>query len=264
MIPIYAFYADVFWMNQFLLNTAVLFLTGEFYKKTDRHTRIRSAGAAAVGGVLGIIVLLVFQSYYVFLGVQYLLVLPLMMLLTFGRDSIRTFLKRYTASFAAAVLLGGLVHALENVAGIAQIPFLGCICGFLIAEGLIRQSVRQRQLQRLLIPVSLTHRGRCISCLGLMDTGNLLHEPYAGRPVHMLCTSVMSELPMERNDFLGLVPCQTISAADGLLEIYQIEKLCITRDGQMHQIDSAVIARAQKELFRGKEYGIILNSEVCS
>ncbi len=337
----YVFYADVFWMNQFLLHTAILLLAGQMRgnkwelqhccqllhsrlcaklrgttQKTDstvprsaskvpryrNHLRLRYISASAIGSTCGTAVLLLAHSYYIYLAMALTVILPLMTLLAFGKSDAAVFRKRYAGCFASAILLGGLVTAMENIAGIAQIPFLSALIAFLLAERWIRLLMQRRQVQCLLYPVILRHGDGDVQINGLLDTGNLLRDPCSGRPVHLVRMSILESCGITETDFLGLVPYQALGSNDGLLAIYRAGELIIysntrpaatcpdicqadasesTRQAKaarrihprigkasistdLIDIRPAVIAAAPDELFYGKDYDAILNSAIIT
>lgn len=262
VVVIYAFYADVFWLNSFLLHAAILVFASECQKRQGKRQVLRCIASSAAGSTLELLILLGTGSYRVFLWGSFFAAIPLMVFLAFGKTCWQLFLKSNVLCWGITVMLGGVITALENRTGISQIPFLTGIVGILLGKIGIRCFYMQYKIQQFLLPVTLQDKEKRIACMGLMDTGNLLKEPYRGRAVHIADPKILEQMMIGKEHFLGMVPYQALGTESGLLEIYQVEGMGYLKKGKEFWIRPVIIAKAPGSLLEGKQYGIILNSEL--
>lgn len=276
VVDIYAFYVDIFWLNNTLMNGAILLIVREILRENlssgigSKKARAcfqgaklwRLAVAAGLGGVMEVLLLLFAGSYVTYLALSHLLVIPFMVFAAFGKSAWGKFLKRTLFCYGIAVGLGGFLSALENTFGWRQIPVLGGVVAvFLTLNGcrFFRASLRK---QRYLYGVELENRGNTVRCKGLWDSGNQLREPYGSRPVHILSDGVAEGLQLEESDRLGFIPYAALGKNDGVLPIYRLEKLRILRGEPPLCFRDAVVAKAQPGLLEKGDFQVILHGDI--
>lgn len=234
-------------------------LANEMNRICKKHKILRIFLTALSGSLLELLLLIGLKNYVLYLVVSHFAVLPLMVFAAFGRCGGRLFLKNSAVCYGAAVLLGGCTEAAENTWGIHQTPLLAGLLGVLGCISLFHFVRRERRLGGQLYPVELGHNGRTVLCTGLFDTGNLLREPAAERPVSIVSPDILKKLAPQEEDRCGVVLYRTLGKSDGALEIYRIGRLSVKRNGEWQHTAPAVIAAAPAGLLRGKRYGVILN-----
>jgi hypothetical protein len=239
----------------------------------------RLAAVSIFAGLLQLLVLCITGSYFMYLAVSFVIVIPQMVYAVLGRTRMPVFIKRVLLGYLVAVLLGGFVGALENLCHLQQIPvWISVLSVFVVKEGVLMLR-NQLKKQEALCTVILRHRGREMRCTALWDTGNRLRESGTNRPVHIISREVYKELSITAEDYVGLAGYCTLGKEEGILPLYEIDALLILQSGQ--NIDSsqsvkleqvkwqgatvkntkAVVACAGEHLLAQKPYQVILNVE---
>lgn len=89
----------------------------------------------------------------------------------------------------------------------------------------------------------------CIEAL--IDTGNGLREPVSNRPVAILDEEVWVNMKMwMRPEKYKLIPYHSLGKANGLLEAYEVDSICVRGNGEEKQYEKVIIA-----LYKGKVSG---------
>jgi hypothetical protein len=279
---IYIFYADVFLVQNCLMNAGILLVLREIAGvpvKVRRKERFwgfgrfagRLAAVSITAGLLQLLVLCITGSYFLYLAVSFVIVIPQMVYAVLGRTRIPVFIKRVLLGYLVAVLLGGFVGALENLCHLQQIPvWISMLSIFALKEGVLMLR-NQRKKQEALCTVILRHRGQEMRCTALWDTGNRLKESGTNRPVHIISRAVYRGLSITAEDYAGLTGYCTLGEEDGILPLYEIDALLILQSGQKtEQVKrqgatlkntKAVVACAGEHLLAQKPYQVILNVE---
>lgn len=265
MISIYAFYVDVFWLNCFLMNYAVLLLAGHAQKLQGKKLWLKSALASLAGSVGSVIVLLLMHSYLLFQMINILIIIPVMVRIAFHSGKWQEWIKRILLCYGITVLLGGITTALDYGTGIPKIPFMGGLVGVLLGELLLRYLYGMIRLQRHLFPLEILLGEKKETCTGLLDTGNLLRVPGSGEPVHIVSDAIIKSLGLTTCDAAGIVGYQALGTSDGMLFIYRVDGIRELTEPTAEKIQSqpapAVIAGADEKMFARKSYQVILHSD---
>lgn len=259
---LYVFYADVFVMENCLINLAVLLGICHLEKRNGGKYRLRVVSAAVLGAVLTLFVLLLADgSRFLFLAYSYGLVIPFQLVVSFGLVDRKHFFREYVEGVLFVALLFGVSGGLSNLCGIRRLPFLCIFTIAIVLAELGHKLFRFYALKKKLVPVELRNGIKKISALGLYDSGNRLTEPYGGRAVHIVAPQLLKELLNPEENRGMLIPYRALGSC-GLLRIYTISELCILESGMEQSISPAVIGAAGVELMKQKDYQIILNQEV--
>ncbi len=258
----YVFYADVFWLQNSLMNGIVLLIAARLRKRLFLHSFWKAFLIAALGGMGETILLCITSNYRLFLVLSHVIVIPCMVFAFFGKSHMKLFLQNIILCYAFTFFLGGVITTLENTFRIHQIPILTVIFGIILAEGLIRYSYRIIKKQKKIFPVKLRHGDSEVSCDGFWDSGNLLVEPYQKRPVHIVSKDIKERLSLEDKDYIGVIPFRTLGMEYGSIEIFQIDHLFVYEMKKLYAKEQIVVAVANDELFLGKSYRMIFHSAI--
>jgi stage II sporulation protein GA (sporulation sigma-E factor processing peptidase) len=263
---IYVFYADVFWVQNCLMNAGILLMQSEIMPV--RKTRSRSAfarilAASGIGGILQLLFLCVVKRYAGYLAVSMLLVIPGMTVGVFGAEPVPVFIRRILLGYVTAGLLGGCAAAMENLFrfGSSQVWVLfASLFAGRKSLGLLR---RQMKKQEQLCEVLLRHRGHEVCCTALLDTGNQLSDPITRRPVHVISPEIFRKLELSAEDYVGLAGYCSLGEEAGILPLYEVDALFIKEgaQAQMSCMEKSVVACTGTDILAQKPYQVILNVE---
>lgn len=258
----HVFYADIFWLQNSLMNGIILLIAGRARKIPYARSLVRVLAIAAAGGAAETGLLLLTGSYRLYLLLSHILVMPVMVFAAFGKSGIKVFIQNIFLCYGVAVLLGGCVEAVENTAGILRLSFFAGVLGAVLAEFFFRYFYRRGKEQKRLFPMELQNGEYHVWCDGLLDSGNLLREPVQKLPVHIVSPGIMQKLHVEKENCMGVIPFRALGTADGILEIYRIDGISIMENGAQNWSHPAVLAKAEDGLFTRKQYQIIVNPAI--
>ena len=218
-------YADVLFLISFAVDFLCLLLSGRLVSLPPKALRL--IGGAALGGVYS------FADFWMAELPQYV-VIPIhfaaAVLICAVAYKTRTFkgLLRVSAVFIlTCAVLGGIVSALfslsERFGGVPSgaLPFIVAILLAATAAG-IYAALHKKKQNIHSIRAEITVRERVIPVNLLVDSGNLVTEPFSGLPVIVLSAAVLpAELGTPSLEREGAVPWRAIpirtSAGSGLL-----------------------------------------------
>jgi hypothetical protein len=252
----------VFYFSNALMNACIFMLAGIMIHTGKKHKILRIAVAALVGSGMELSFLLLLRERMLFLLASYFAAIPMMQLIAFGKRRMRLFVKNTILCFAAALLLGGAVTAIENTWGIQRMPLLAGMAAMLVCIPLFRSMIYEGKRNKNFYATRLEHHGNVVSADGLWDTGNLLTDPVKHMPVNIVSPELLQQLAVRDEDRSGVVLYQSLGKNCGVLETYCIDRLSVQTDGSRQQIAPAMVAAAPGELFFGKNYEVILNAQI--
>lgn len=279
-------YLDVFFIINFMMDYLLLFLVRQMLhlpapgksvtgKKLRSYLRI---GAAAAGGSLwacaavflpGIPGWLEWSLTWFFAG-------GVMILLAFGRKTIREFSRCMAALWLASVAAGGIFALLGDTVpaawyltglrAVRQWSFagIGCVAaGIFFGGRACAEYLRERiQMQEHLYQVTLHYRGKTKTVRALRDTGNQLYEPYGHQPVHVITREVCDGL-CERVSQVIYIPFRSVGTGYGMLPGIQVDEMDVIREGKLvKSYEKPWLAISREPLSPGHQYEMLLHGEL--
>ena len=259
----YIFYADVYFVQNFIIKIAVLYLSLYCNKLSLEISRAKYIGkiclASGVGTMIEIAGLFLSGSYNSFIICVHLFEVPLMIWYLLGKNHRRMF-QVIVAGYFFMILINGVLEALWNQFGedgsyIFYLIFACCV----VVVG-VRIWKNYSKMQKGIYPVELWYKGKRVAAYGFYDSGNRLKDPYTGKGVHIVSEQVLVKLGAK--DTPVYVPYQALGNEQGMLEVYYIDELTIEGEKQRKSWQACPLGVTKDNLFEGKKYEIILNEEV--
>ncbi|MBE6712363.1 MAG: hypothetical protein E7580_02450 [Ruminococcaceae bacterium] len=183
------FYVDRYFLTNFLMDLVSLAIGALSASRKVSFWRLSLASAVGALFSTGLVLL---QAGPVMTVLSSVLVFAGMIALCFGIRHPRRWVKPALFSFAGAVFLGGAAEVISFYVlprGSASRLGLGVLCGsVLLGVGIYSlwgKHIHQK-LETAVVSLSITYGGRCEHYFGLVDSGLLLRDPDAGRPVLLL------------------------------------------------------------------------------
>ncbi len=186
-----------------------------------------------------------------------------MIAVTFGIKPIKQFIKRLFFLFAITFLFGGVTYAIyiffdKDILiysnGIiyfdVDMTFL-VICSVIsyFVITLITKYTDKKSSKNKEYYVTIENSGKTVSCIGLMDTGNNLREPFSDYPVIMADKSIFNQLYTDET--LRIIPISTVNG-ESIIKAFKPQKITI----ENFITDKVYIGESAVAL---GEYKIILN-----
>ena len=120
---------------------------------------------------------------------------------------------------------------------------------------------RRRTDQARSCRVTLKYRGRSLQVTGLIDTGNLLYEPYGHQPVHIITASAIGEL-VDTVTKVIYIPYSSVGKSSGMLPGIRVDEMTVKQEGRPEQrIKEPWIAICHKPLSEEHKYEMLLHMD---
>lgn len=252
-------YVDVLVILNTLVNYFILLAIRSITHSYTKRWRI--VLGAFIGGISSLLLFLEYLS--IIMTMLKVLSGVVMIAATFGIKPIKQFFKNFFFLFAITFLFGGVTYAIyiffdKDILiysnGIiyfdVDITFL-VICSVvsyivitLIARFTDKKSPRQKEYY-----VTVENNGKTFSCLGLMDTGNNLREPFSDYPVVMADKAIFNRV--YSNESIRVIPVSTVNG-ESIIRAFKPQKITIGS----FTTDKVYIGESAVAL---DEYKIILN-----
>lgn len=275
----YIFYADVYFIQNFMMKAAVLYLTAYCSKRDEVISTIRGVlrivVVASLVTVFEICGLLLLNSYSLVLLFVNVIEIPCMLIGIMGKKK-KQIIRLVVLGYFFTMIINGVLEALWNQFGErgSYIFYLVFSCGAVIVG--VRIWRNYRQAQKGIFQVSLLHQGKKIQSNGFYDSGNRLRDPYTQRGVHIVSEQILFALiPAGDKEIIegnadmsyGLkkpvyIPYQSLGNEAGMLEVYYIDELVIEGEKGRSVIQNCPVGVTKDNLFESRNYEIILNEEV--
>lgn len=278
----YEIYLDVVFVTNLFMDYVLLRLVGGFLD--CKSSRIYSLAGAAIGALMAC--LLLFLPTDSFFPSSILLQGLTAVMMTKVGCQVKTgsmLVKAIVALYLTAFLCGGFWEAISDGSQMDLKTFLlftGCSYLFFtcISIGYDYVQIKRKHIY----PVRLGYGGQSISLYGLYDTGNVLVDMAAKKPVSIVGKEVMEKLLSEEMwdrlrhfqeesgelEYTTLqemhphfLPYRTIGN-EGMLLAVTLEDLCIHTPQEVVHISNPVVAISLNPSALEAEYQMILNSKL--
>lgn len=242
------------------MNGIILLIVKEFQKIYGKNRFLRILFAAIAGATMELGMLFFVRNFYLYLVLSHIMVIPVMVLVAFGWKSIAVYLKTSLAGYLAALLLGGMTTALENIFRIKSMTvLLGVLGGIFVFFG-VRYIYAGIQRGKNFCKVSIRNQKNTYCGNGLWDTGNLLIEPMTQQPVHIVSADVLRTLKIELEKPAALVSYTALGNESGVIPVYQAERIEITYGKRQMERQKILLANGGENFLHNKEYQMIINT----
>ncbi|MBQ8518422.1 MAG: sigma-E processing peptidase SpoIIGA [Agathobacter sp.] len=260
----YIFYADVYFIQNFIIRIAVLYLSLYCNKCHFHLSTAKGIGkivlASAIGTLIEIAGLILGNSYNIFLILVHIFEIPLMLLLVLGKER-KQIWKVILSGYFFIMVINGVLEWLWNWFGLntSFTLLLLFACGVVII--VVRIWKNYNKMKKGIFLVELQQNDTRISTYGFYDSGNCLKEPYTQKGVHIVSKQLIKRLGLEK-DTSVLIPYQALGKEDGILEVYYVDELIVEGEKGRKMIQKCPVGVTKDNLFEGKKYEMILNEEV--
>lgn len=255
----YELYADLWFVTNFTMDAAALWVAGRIMKQRMRIKWLLLA--SFIGTAVSICLFLLLDHYTWYQIIVHLLVNPMMVWICFQSREKKVFLCQWAITYLAVVLLGGLMQWSIFYLGEEKF-FIICLVGALLFLGLVEKILGyfHRQKDTVFDLLLVTQEGN-LTAKGFFDTGNLLIDPTVGRPVHIIKKEVLKEQLEKEMLLVRLIPFHSLGREHGLLEAVTIEGMYILKEGHPLYLERPVLGLAEEKLFQDDRYDVILNGK---
>lgn len=271
-------YLDVFFVINFIMDYMVLSVT---FSLLEERSRIwRRLAASFFGGIWAVLVIILMKNHgqwRILLNfATYTLITVFMLLIAADRLDKKKLLRAYFTMFVTAFCLSGICYivwyhtSVGYLFAVGQLRTVHLIIGVVALCG-IKSAVKmflrvRRNFGSDLCKVELTIENNRIQLRGLIDTGNVLKDPYTGKSVHIVRSDVLKNVPLEKEDFARLhyrlVPFHSVGQEAGMIPVIDVDCMKVFDCRRMIFKDSAAIGIYDGMLSGTSSYDALINAAV--
>lgn len=258
----YELYIDVFFLENFMLDSLLLLVVNRITNNGRTYGRI------LLGGVIGslltcLVIVLPFPSALRF--VLFHTVVDSVMLIAGLRISgLPQFVRAILLLYVSAVVLGGIMQVFRPYMRYASLFYGAAVLGAAALLQLWKAVSHICRCQEKLLKVTLYTECGQRSVKALLDTGNELRDCYTGEPVNIIDPKTAAEIwqHTELEKGFRLIPFHCVGG-ESLMKVFRLKKMCIHLE-EDRWIDHPLIGIGETDLSGNREYEIILNPAIFS
>ncbi len=255
MRSIYVFYADVFLLQNLIMDFLALWGTNFYLRRGKRTGRLLVT--ALCFSAAGAVLFLWIPSWPLYCLTTHFLLNTAMVAAAFGIGSFRCFLENWWTAYLIVILTGGMMQWVREwpiLPGTFVVPaFLTAGALFLFLRFLKGRKSRGNHMYA----VKLVQGGRQVEMMAYWDSGNQLRDPYNGKYVNILDKKYAGELFGEEALY-RYVPFCSLGQTNGMIKVATVDELLIFDENRVVHVEHAAVGVAAEELFWDREYGMIL------
>lgn len=258
LLDTYVFYADVYFVQNFIIKIAVLLLVSMVCRK---NMALRKLMVLAFAGTISeIVVLMSGAAYLLFVLWLYLVEVPAISILVVGREK-SLWIRACASGYVFTILINGILEVLLNVLGsdahYVSLLVIACVISVVGAE----RFLRQRRIEKCIYPVELCIGEERVMISAFYDSGNHLKDPYTGKGVHIVSEEIVKEVVRKMRQKV-VIPYKALGNENGLLDGYYIDVLKVYKEDEVVKRQKIPIGLTNDKLFEGKTYKMILNEDI--
>ena len=249
-------YLDVYFGFNFLMDMAVLYITGEIIKNSKNI--IRTVAAAFLGSFYATELLVLNLHGLLIYLLTYIVVAQLMILVAFGYSDLKDNLTKLSGMYLSVLVLNGAINLLGINAKMCSAIFMAVIV-CVMTKKIIRKIRNNMKISTAVKIINISYKDRKIKVKALVDTGNSLYEPFTKKPV-----SIIEKKEIRKWDFSDMkfiyIPFNSIGEKDGLLKAVIADSMEVDRNN----IEKPIIGIFDGKLSRNGRYNMILHPDIIN
>lgn len=219
---------------------------------------LRLLVGALISTAFNCLTFLLCQNMAVYLFLVYFLWNPAVIYFIFREKSKSVFFTDLTACYLAFLLSGGMMEWLYAGGGGMLSYGMAAAAVLLALMALIVWSRHRMGARSCYLRVKICDHGKELWVHALIDSGNLLHDPYTGKPVSMIDREFYeSGFGCAQNP--RLIPYESLGCKHGMLESVLIEGLSFSYEGCAWNVKEPALGLAEHRIFEKKPYQMIIN-----
>lgn len=284
----YVFYADIFFITNFIMDYILLKITGRLLKEKQIHTTSYLFGAFLGAGILTLNIIFPIKFKIINQIFAYFVISFIMCIVTFRKKSIKENIRICLYLYIMAFLSGGILNTIYFytnfqmiLKGMNFVTFLvSAVLAYLIMNQtihIIKIKMGRTGAKQDIIKVILCHRGTEQTVSALFDSGNSLKEPISGAPVHIIDYETADNLLKKNQDIqekmninekisinekIRIIPYNSLGKKNGIMTAFECEKVVINIKGTEIDTGPAYLGIYQGELCAEGKYKMILNRSI--
>jgi stage II sporulation protein GA (sporulation sigma-E factor processing peptidase) len=263
-------YIDVLICINLFINYFLLLAVSRFLSIMVKRARLLAA--AALGAAYSLTILLPEVNLFLSFLIKFIMAATIVFA-AYPFKGVKQFLRQLAAFYIMSFAFAGFMLALWffispqgliiknsviyfNISPLLLI-ILTVICYVIIR--MINRLTGREAPDKIFCRIRIDYDGKSVSCMGKVDTGNSLTEPFSNYPVVVVdekCIAAMK--PDENSGKIRLVPFQAVSGG-GLLSAFKPDLLTVICGKKQIEIHNVYIAATKSKL---GEFSALLNPDL--
>ncbi len=256
-------YLDSFFMMNFVMDIISLISCSMLIHR--RFNIFRIITAAVTGSAYACVHLMYLRGTGIIAWLlTYVIICTVMVFAAFGDKTLKGIVRNVLMLYITIFIMGGMANVLYFRMGIKNMPFLFILTG---VAGISVSGFLSRKVNCLsrCAEVILNNRGEEVRIMALVDSGNLLREPYSGRCVNVLSYECAGKL-MEGDDIYRQkgymkIPYSSIGNESGMMDGFEIDEMTVCYRDKKYFREKVIVGIYKGKKAFGDEYEMILNPE---
>ena len=260
MRKIYVFYADVFLLQNFLMDFVAVTGANIFLKRYRRSRRLFAT--AFFNSVAGLLCILFIQNDVMYRLITHFLLNTIMIFMCFGKCGRREFMENWAVTYLVVIVLGGLMQWLSESRVISHNYLIQLIFVVFAGYGILQYLMQKRTFANHIYLVKLQKGERSMEVKAYWDSGNQLRDPYTGQGVSILSSEKAQYFLDTEKDRIRYVPYCSLGKSEGLLSVTNVDELVLFDGKKTIHMKQMAIGIANDGLLEKKEYDLILHGSL--
>ena len=258
----YELYIDVFFLENFMIDSLLLLAVGHVLKCRQSYGRIIAGGI--VGSLLTCLVIIIPLPAAAKLILFHVIVNSLMITTGLKITGAGQSIKAVVLLYLSAIVIGGAVQLFRPWLRYAGLLYAAFAAGYVLFLTLWRSAASSGRQEEDVYPVTLYAGGKEKELYALWDTGNVLSDPVTGDPVNILAPGLAEELipTGEEAEKFRYIPFRSVGG-ESVMQVFRGEKMCIHL-GEECWIKKPLLGISQTEISGERTYQMILNPGVLA
>ncbi len=291
-------YIDVVLLENLIMNYIILFTTGLVMKIKTKHVRLLLA--SLLGAIYSVVAYAGILKAYSSIILKFILSI-IIVFIAYNPQSAKKLCKTLLLFYLTSFVFGGAAFALiyivrpqdiimKNGLFLGTYPLKTVMLGAIIAFAVIITafSVVKSKISKkaLFCEIEIKVNGKIVKTKAMIDTGNLLKDPFTNTPVVVVESSLLYEcIPKEilynLEDIIGgdfekvpnnikeeymqklkLIPFSSLGKQNGMLLGIKAEYINVKTDEQENKNTNVIIGIYDKSLTKRGEYGALIGIEL--
>lgn len=238
--------------------------------------------STTLGAVWSVIVLVIPTAFKLFVNLcTYTVICFVMVYICSGikiknKSNIRYLLKGVIMMYAIAMLMGGGIHILyyytyagyiiQRVVINDKNMFVFIIISLILVCIILNIMSIQKRYGSVKRHLIISVNGKIKELDAIIDTGNILADPFSGKPVTVVERDIFNDILNEINDYekikYHLIPFRTVGTGEKMMEVITTDYIYIIDGEKTKVFEKALIGMSDVKLSCEGEYQALINGNM--
>ncbi len=258
----YELYIDVFFLENFMLDSLLLLLVSRILTGERAYGRILFGGA--VGSLMTCLVIVAPFAPVVRMILYHTAVSSVMLFAGVRIKGPAQFVKAFLMLYVSAVAVGGFMQLFRPYMRYVSLFYAAAaVSGYLFMKVWKLLSHLRRNTDSVVSVTIYTDKGEC-RAKALIDTGNCLRDCVTGDPVNIIDPGCVSGLSGYHDTDRGvrLIPYKCVGG-ESLMKVFRARRMCVHME-EDRWIERPLLGIGEEILSDDREYEVILNPAIFS